>query len=112
MLEAINNKPHEKSRTVHLGFKEASKLEYWLKELKIIYNNIYYNFVKAQIKDGNTKLYKSYLFGNKAESTVLDNVELSKSMIDPNHSRSIDLPVEKRKEEKMDQEEKKENNNY
>ena len=45
VLEAINNKPHVKSRTVHLGFKESSKLEFWLNELSAIYKNIYWHFV-------------------------------------------------------------------
>ena len=30
VLEAINNKPHEKSRTVHIAFKDEKTLQKWL----------------------------------------------------------------------------------
>ena len=34
MLEAINNIPHEKSMTVHIGFNDENKLNEWLSALR------------------------------------------------------------------------------
>lgn len=86
VLEAINNKPHAKSRTVHLGFKEASKLEFWLKELSNIYKTIYWNFVCEEFKGEGKKLYQSYAFGTRTQSeTIFEKTDkhenLAKSMI-------------------------------
>lgn len=45
VLEAINDHPHEKSRTVHLGFKEETKFNEWYKELQAVFNAIDWNFI-------------------------------------------------------------------
>ena len=86
VLEAINNKPHAKSRTVHLGFKESSKLDFWINELNIIYKQIYWNFIYSEFKGEGKKLYQSYAFGTREETQAkLESIDkrenLAKSMI-------------------------------
>ena len=34
VLEAINTNPHEKSRTVHIGFNDKAVFEKWFKSIK------------------------------------------------------------------------------
>lgn len=38
VLEAINANPQEKSRTVHLGFKDLSSYELWINRVKMSIN--------------------------------------------------------------------------
>lgn len=40
VLEAKNDNPHEKSRTVHLGFKDKQTLEKWYEELTAVFDYV------------------------------------------------------------------------
>ena len=64
MLEAVNSHPHEKSRTVHLGFKEESKLNDWMAELNRCYRIIEWEFVKKEMsrKGDSVKMTESAVY--------------------------------------------------
>lgn len=62
VLEAVNNKPHDKSRTVHIGFDSPSRFEEWYEAMKVSMEYAQWKFVKDMMSDPMARTNTSMFF--------------------------------------------------